>query len=202
MHALKSNTADTSNGNENERDNMRDIHNINECNTEFKDLNFKEAIDRADIEAISRLAYEIWHDHYMPIIGVEQVRYMLSHFQNVNTISNQIASGYRYYLILRNETPLAYFAILADAQQQSMHISKLYVRLHWQRKGLGNRMLTFIEAYCRQHGLEHIWLTVNRHNQQAIDFYLRNKFVNAGILVQDIGAGFVMDDYKMVKNLR
>lgn len=180
---------------------MRDIHNINECDTEFADLDFKEAIDLAEIETTSRLADEIWRDHYMPIIGAEQVCYMLSHFQNVTAISNQISSGYHYYLFYSKDIPLAYFAILPNRQHRSLHISKLYVRTNWQHKGLGKRMLAFIERYCRQNDIEQIWLTVNRHNQRAIDFYLRNKFVNAGNLIQDIGGGFVMDDFKMIKHI-
>ena len=180
---------------------MRDIHNINECDTDNVNLIFNEAIDLPDIETISRLADEIWRDHYMPIIGAEQVRYMLSHFQTVTAISNQISSGYRYYLLCCQDIALAYFAILPNMQHRSLHISKLYVRTNWQHKALGKRMLAFIERYCRQNDIEQIWLTVNRHNQQAIDFYLRNKFVNAGNLVQDIGGGFVMDDFKMVKHI-
>jgi diamine N-acetyltransferase len=42
-------------------------------------------------------------------------------------------------------------------------------------------------------------LTVNRHNAGPIAFHQRMGFTIAGTLVQDIGQGFVMDDYKMIK---
>ena len=42
-------------------------------------------------------------------------------------------------------------------------------------------------------------LTVNRHNAGSIAFYERMGFAVAGALVQEIGEGFVMDDYRMVK---
>lgn len=180
---------------------MRDKNAINEYETDIMNLNFKEAIDLPDIETISQLADEIWRDHYMPIIGAEQVEYMLKHFQNVDAIRNQIDSGYQYFILRQKEQPLAYFATLRDASRQSLHISKIYVRSSHQRQGLGKQIITFIESYCRQQGFSHVWLTVNRHNQNAIDFYLRNKFLNTGALVQDIGAGFVMDDFKMVKKI-
>lgn len=175
------------------------MNDINEC--DGMDLSFNEASGLADIQTISQLAEEIWHDHYRAIIGAEQVTYMLARFQNVNAIRSQIASGYRYYLVCQKTEPLAYFAIVPDAQQRSLQISKLYVRAAWQRKGLGSRLIAFIEGYYENQGFEQIWLTVNRHNRQAIDFYRRNKFINAGGLVQEIGGGFVMDDFKMVKNL-
>jgi ribosomal protein S18 acetylase RimI-like enzyme len=202
VQALASNADDISKDSDNERDNMRGLDNISECDTGLANLSFKEAIDLPEIETISRLADEIWHDHYMPIIGAEQMAYMLKQFQNVNAVGNQIRSGYRYYLLRRDKSALAYFAVLPNTQDRSLHISKLFVRKSWQRKGLGSRMLAFIEHYVLQNDLDQIWLTVNRHNQQAIDFYFRNKFVNAGNLVQDIGGGFVMDDFKMVKNLK
>ena len=113
-------------------------------------------------------------------------------FKNVNAVGNHIRSGYRYYLLRRDQSALAYFAVLPNTQDRSLYISK----------GLGGRMLAFIEHYCLQNDPDQIWLTVNRHNQQAIDFYFRNKFVNTGNLVQDIGGDFVMGDFQMIKNLR
>jgi diamine N-acetyltransferase len=44
-------------------------------------------------------------------------------------------------------------------------------------------------------------LRVNRQNQQAIDAYLKHGFTVATLIVEDIGGGFVMDDYVMVKAL-
>ena len=46
-----------------------------------------------------------------------------------------------------------------------------------------------------------LWLTVNRHNEGFIDFYHRVGFHIACPMVQDIGDGFVMDDYKMEKDI-
>lgn len=40
-------------------------------------------------------------------------------------------------------------------------------------------------------------LTVNKNNVKAIRAYEKTGFKNIGSLVQDIGNGFVMDDYKM-----
>lgn len=127
---------------------------------------------------------------------------MLIRFQSPAAIGQQIESGYQYFLLFCGPRPAGYFAWLADTADQSLHISKLYVGKARQRSGLGSRIIVVAEQYCQTKGLRHIWLTVNRHNQFAIDFYLRNGFINCGMVVQDIGAGFVMDDYRMVKVLR
>ncbi|QPK65133.1 GNAT family N-acetyltransferase [Methylomonas sp. LL1] len=180
---------------------MRDINDISERHAEVNGLNFREATALSQIETISRLAGEVWRHHYMPIIGSKQVEYMLDRFQSVDAIDSQIEAGLLYYLMLRGNQPLAYFAVLPSTEQKSLHISKLYVDPSQQHKGLGKRTLAFIEHQCRRRDLDQLWLTVNRHNHAAIGFYLRNGFVNTGSLVQDIGAGFVMDDFRMDKSL-
>jgi diamine N-acetyltransferase len=52
------------------------------------------------ITIVETLAGEIWTEHYTPIIGKEQVRYMLDKFQSKDAISGQIRDeGFQYFLI-------------------------------------------------------------------------------------------------------
>ena len=46
-----------------------------------------------------------------------------------------------------------------------------------------------------------LWLTVNRNNAGSIAFYERAGFRKTNELVTDIGAGFVMDDWRMAKSV-
>jgi len=48
-------------------------------------------------------------------------------------------------------------------------------------------------------GCEKVSLTVNKYNHNSIKAYERIGFINKEELVQDIGGGFVMDDYLMEK---
>ena len=66
-------------------------------------------------------------------------------------------------------------------------------------KGYGRRALQFAEALAREQGLGRIRLTVNKNNRNSIRAYERFGFTIAGPVVQDIGSGFVMDDYVMIK---
>lgn len=181
---------------------MLAINDISERHAEVMGLKVRLVTKPTDIEIVSRLAGDIWRDHYRPIISNQQVEYMLNRFQSPAAIGQQIESGYQYFLLFCAQRPSGYFAWLADTSDQSLHISKLYVDKARQRSGLGSRIIAVIEQYCQTKGLQQIWLTVNRHNQFAIDFYLRNGFINSGPVVQDIGGKFVMDDYRMVKVLR
>ncbi len=59
--------------------------------------------------------------------------------------------------------------------------------------------MRFVETLARERGLRKIVLTVNKNNTGAIRAYQKIGFRNVGSLVQDIGSGFVMDDYAMEK---
>ena len=49
--------------------------------------------NKSDYNQISKLAFEIWTEHYTPIIGTASVNYMLNKFQTAAAIENQILEG-------------------------------------------------------------------------------------------------------------
>jgi RimJ/RimL family protein N-acetyltransferase len=61
--------------------------------------------------------------------------------------------------------------------------------------------MRFIEDLAKQMHLGKITLTVNKSNINSIAAYQKIGFKNAGSVVTDIGAGFVMDDFIMDKAL-
>ena len=60
-------------------------------------------------------------------------------------------------------------------------------------------MLELAEQRARELGCTELWLTVNRHNAATIAFYERMGLRKTQELVQDIGHGYVMDDWRMAK---
>jgi ribosomal protein S18 acetylase RimI-like enzyme len=83
-----------------------------------------------------------------------------------------------------------------------MKIDKLYVHPLHQRRGHGGRLIEHIEGVARARGCDRLVLAVNKGNRSAIAAYLKHGFHVAEAAVKDIGAGFVMDDYIMVKRVR
>ena len=154
-----------------------------------------------DIDAVARLAREIWQDHYLPIIGQQQIDYMLARFQSTAAITGQIEAGQEYFLARDQGRDIGYLALHPDADGMGVKISKIYVRRHERGLGVGKAMLAFTEDLCRQRGIGRIWLTVNRDNAGSIAWYEHMGFRNTGPVVQDIGGGFVMDDFRFEKNL-
>jgi diamine N-acetyltransferase len=149
-------------------------------------------------ETCAALADTIWREFYTPIIGEAQVAYMLRTFQSSEAIADQIKNGYTYYLLYDAQTPAGYCATVREGD--ALKVSKLYTLKACRGKGGGRTMLDACEKEARGKGLAKLLLTVNRHNP-SLAFYEKEGFENAGPLLQEIGGGFVMDDYVMVRRL-
>ena len=157
--------------------------------------------DSSEIEQTAALALTIWNEHYVPIIGQAQVDYMLEKFQNSQAIAQQINNHTFYYLARDPESNRGYCALQPEHSEQSVKLSKIYVLKQNQRRGIGSTLMRFIEQQCINWQAQHLWLTVNKYNTQAIQFYLKMDFEITEALQIDIGNGFIMDDYKMIRKL-
>jgi ribosomal protein S18 acetylase RimI-like enzyme len=162
---------------------------------------FKQVISEEDIAEVARLAREIWEEHYLPIIGREQVDYMLEKFQSSGAIREQLARAYEYFLVLDNGRSAGYVGVVPDAGGSKLLLSKIYVRKQVRGRGLGKEALEFAEEICRQRRIATIRLFVNKNNARSIAWYRRMGFTNVGPTVQDIGGGFMMDDFIMEKTI-
>ena len=161
---------------------------------------FRPVTSQHDIAATARLAHEIWNDHYVSIIGQAQVDYMLDKFQSEKAITEQSAGDYEYYLIEDAGQAVGYLALVPQPDR-TMLLSKIYVQNQTRGRGLGRAALEFAEHLCRNSNITTLWLTVNKHNSRSIEWYQRMGFTNVGPIVTDIGAGFVMDDFKFEKTV-
>jgi ribosomal protein S18 acetylase RimI-like enzyme len=151
------------------------------------------------IETIERLACKIWNEHFTPIIGKAQVDYMLEKFQSKKVITEQIENGFLYFLIKNNIEPIGYIGVLPKENQ--LFLSKLYIASSERGKGHGRKAIEFLENLAIEKGLNKISLTVNRNNSATIKTYKKLGFEIRSSIVQDIGNNFVMDDYKMEKDI-
>jgi GNAT superfamily N-acetyltransferase len=154
--------------------------------------------DARDIDTVACLAREIWYEHYVPIIGLAQVDYMVARIQGVAAITDQVRSGLEYFLLWAAGEAAGYFAVQAEPATAQMFISKFYIRKELRGRRLAVTALLYIESLCRARGLVRLWLTVNKFNP-ALEVYKRLGFVITQDVVTDIGGGFVMDDFRMEK---
>ncbi len=153
-----------------------------------------------EAEALVELAGRVWRNHYPGIISPRQIEYMLAERYKPGLVRQLLARG-DLWLAARAGDVLVGFAHGHPLEDGGYKLDKLYVDLDWQRHGIGGKLMTEMEVRARSHGCTRLVLRVNRQNQQAIDAYLKQGFTVATLIVEDIGGGFVMDDYVMLKDL-
>jgi len=156
-------------------------------------MKITEVFTPDQIIQVSALANEIWKEYYPSIIGDDQVTYMLETFQNPKAILQHINEGYTYFILTQQEKEIGYMAV--KQRGGSLFVSKLYIKAAFRRKGFAKEALLFLNTFAKKRGLSKISLTVNIDNKTAIQAYRALGFVQTGTLVQDIGNGFVMDDF-------
>ena len=161
----------------------------------------KQYSEKTELEDLVVLIREIWREYYTSLIGAAQVEYMLENFQSVDAILRQITEeAYRYYGVFCDGELAGYYAAKPFGDD-CMFLSKFYVAAKYRGRGLGKEMLQHLSDAARAVGADSIRLTVNKQNR-TVELYRNLGFVITEEIVADIGNGFVMDDYVMVKHIR
>ena len=153
-----------------------------------------------DFERISKLAHTIWHEHYIKIISLEQIEYMLDKYNSVKSIQERALEGYLFFYMTYNDIAVGYLAI--EKQTDAIYISKLYVLKEYRGLKIAKTALLYAVSMALEEGLSCVKLHVNKYNTNAILAYEKMGFVNTESVITDIGKGFVMDDYLMVKPIK
>ena len=78
-----------------------------------------------------------------------------------------------------------------------LFLSKLYLRSDKRGRGIASLMLSRVFEDARRLGKNSVYLTVNKHNDHAVEVYKKVGFTVTDTAVTDIGGGYVMDDFIM-----
>ncbi len=159
-------------------------------------LNFI-AVTTDKLNIVQELAKRIWQAHYPDIISQAQIDYMLHKMYSTDALQAQLDSGHQFYLI-ENENKMAGFFSVGKNQSNEVSIYKLYIENTDQRTGIGTAAMNYIFSKFGN-GFSYR-LTVNRQNFKAINFYFKNGFRIEKVADFEIGQGFVMNDFVMVKH--
>ena len=161
-----------------------------------------ESLAPADLARLAALAREIWYAHYPAIISTAQIEYMLEQRYRPQVVGAELQrDGLWWDKLIVGQDMAGFASYFLTGAPGEMKIDKLYVHPRHQRRGYGGMMIARIVAVARSRRCERLVLAVNRNNRSAIGAYLKHGFRVDGAAVKDIGGGFVMDDYIMVKRV-
>lgn len=157
---------------------------------------------KEDIATIQQLAEEIWPKAYGTIISAAQLRYMLNLIYSEASLTIQIEKGHQFILAMENNTAIGFasFSQKNEIENTTFRLHKIYVLPDTTTKGIGSFLLSYVCNESMQQGATQLELNVNKYNP-AKQFYLKKGFTVLRDEVIDIGEGYVMDDYVMVKKL-
>jgi ribosomal protein S18 acetylase RimI-like enzyme len=159
------------------------------------ELVFKKATPE-HVQIIEQLADKIWRIHYPSIISMEQIEYMLKKMYSSEALLNQMELGQVFTLAYLNNKPVGYVSISTnDSKNYFLH--KFYILVDVHKKGFGTQLFKYVLSQIPN--AETIELTVNRQNYRAINFYFKNGFTIKEIADCDIGNGYIMNDFVMIK---
>jgi RimJ/RimL family protein N-acetyltransferase len=149
-----------------------------------------------EINEVVKIARDIWREYYPPIIGIDQVEYMLENYHSKDAITIEITrDNYAYYLIKVKNRIIGYIGI--QLKGDDLFLSKIYIRSSERGNGIGKASMNFIKDLALENNMNRISLTVNKNNSGSIAAYYRLGFIKTGDICVDIGGGYEMDDIQM-----
>lgn len=157
-------------------------------------LSFRPAA-LADTETIRQLGHKIWHEHYPSIISVAQIDFMLKDRYSPEVIRKGMQKGEQYFLAFADDLPVA----LADIELKGdyYYLHKFYVDVSSHRSGIGSEFFSYLLKQIDSS--KPIRLQVNRQNYKAVNFYFKKGFIIERVGDFDIGGGYFMNDFVMVR---
>ena len=150
-----------------------------------------------ELREIAVLADEIWHECYVELLGQGQVDYMVEKFQSLDAMTEQIENQGYTYISVREDGELCGYIGIKPEDDDRLFLSKFYLHKEYRGRGIATAMMNYIFDEARKIGKKRVYLTVNKHNDHAIEVYKKIGFVVVDTAVTDIGGGYVMDDFIM-----
>lgn len=152
------------------------------------------ANDLTAVTELSKLASSILREYYDPLIGSEQNTYMIDKFQSVTGILDHMAKGATYFVLQVDGEDIGFVAY--EIHEDALYLSKFYFSNKSRSRGYSRPVIQELDRIARSHQLPVCRLNVNKYNP-SIKVYERLGFKIVKSEVNDIGQGYVMDDYVM-----
>jgi ribosomal protein S18 acetylase RimI-like enzyme len=150
-----------------------------------------------DIPVIQEIANITWQPTYVPLLGQDQVDYMLDKMYNKGELLKQLSEGHVFLIAEQGMKAVGFASYsIIDHDNHVYKLHKIYVLPEAHGQGVGKLLMNEVVDQVRTAGAKSLCLNVNRSNK-ARDFYERAGFKIKETVDLDIGNGFFMNDYVM-----
>lgn len=162
-------------------------------------MNFDKASTPNDIKVISELAYLLFPIDYATYVRKSHIKYFLDKYQSVSAITEQIESGYEYFIIKVDAIAIGYIGF--EIKNETLKLSKLYLNLNVRGKGIGAQVMQWLKKNAIEKHCTSMELLVLQENKKAIRFYERLGYKKIDVIEEYFKTGYSEVNNKMVQNL-
>jgi len=164
-------------------------------------INIKQ-LNSEDVIIVNHLAHEIWPITFREILSKEQIKYMLDWMYSVETLQEQVQTGYLFYLATLDGMAVGFLGLEPNyPDQDQLRIHKIYLKPSAQKKGVGRALINHSIDIAFDLDQTSLHLNVNRFND-AVGFYHHLGFKTLKEENIEIGKGYLMEDYVMELKLK
>ncbi|MDP2829553.1 MAG: ribosomal protein S18-alanine N-acetyltransferase [Sulfuricellaceae bacterium] len=111
------------------------------------------------------------------VLAVEQTIYAFPWTQG--NFTDSLSSGYSCWSLSSAQSLIGYGILMVAAGEG--HLLNLGIAAHWQKKGLGRRLLHHLIDIAKGDGVDMMFLEVRPSNTSAINLYLSEGFNEIGL---------------------
>lgn len=155
-------------------------------------VNLKKIITDEEIIKLNNLSIIIWNECFKEMLSKAQIDYMVNKFLSFSSIKNYILDKYNYFFIENDNDTIGY--VCYKEYEEELFLSKLYITKPWRGKKISKFVIEELVKFRKN-----IRLTVYKYNSTAINAYKKLGFEITDSVITDIGNGYVMDDFIMIK---
>ena len=145
-------------------------------------------IERAkveDVDLIKQALSETWLATYAAHLSRSTIEQVTTDWHAPLVLRSQIENSNVYFAVARDDATIVGLITVVALNQGELHISRLYVRPAYQRRGIGSQLLNAAIALYPDATV--IRLEVEQHNEQGHAYWRSQKFVDIATKTEQIG---------------
>ena len=153
----------------------------------------------SDIPAIQAISDVAWPHTFRELLSPEQIAYMMDMMYSTQSLTRQMTEDNHHYLLAQDaEEYVGYLSYENNYKNSGLtKVHKIYIHPDAQGKGIGRFFIENASQIAKEKNDKALSLNVNKYNDRAIAFYRKMGFEIHHSEENDIGNGFIMDDYVM-----
>ncbi|MEC3556585.1 GNAT family N-acetyltransferase [Bacillus thuringiensis] len=140
-----------------------------------------------DIHRLQDISYETFNETFKHQNSTESMNHYLEKAFNLKQLEKELSNiSSQFFFVYFNDEIAGYLKVnIDDAQSEemgneSLEVERIYIKSSFQKHGLGKYLLNNAIEIAIEHNKKNIWLGVWEKNENAIAFYKKLGFVQAG----------------------